>query len=83
MVEGRDPEDYPFSFIKVVSLTPKSGSASLCRQEPFQFKIEKVGEMSIDVEFHAHYGEPTLTLPLKVTGNKGTKVVLIFMMSYT
>ena len=73
-MEGRDPEDHPFSFLKSVSFSPGSGHGPTrsCDQEPYQIDMKgKSLETKINLVFHAHYEELPLTLPLKVTEGEG------------
>ena len=78
-MEGRDPEDHPFSFLKSVSFSPGSGRGPTrsCDQEPYQIDMKgKSLETKINLVFHAHYEELPLTLPLKVTGGEGVLFML-------
>ena len=37
-----------------------------CREEPFKARVGVAGGVAIDVMFHGHYGEPPLSLPVRV-----------------
>ena len=71
---GADQLGYPFSFLKEVTVT-SGGRKTVCREEPFVATVphpcqeggaKKEGGVVIEVVFHAHYGEPPITLPVNV-----------------
>jgi NAD-dependent SIR2 family protein deacetylase len=73
-VSGADQLGYPFSFLKKVTVT-SGGRKTECCEEPFVASVPrpsqeggagKEGCVVIEVEFHAHYGEPPITLPVNV-----------------
>ena len=73
-VSGADQLGYPFSFLKKVTVT-SGGRKTECCEEPFVATVPrpsqeggagKEGGVVIEVEFHAHYGEPPITLPVNV-----------------
>ena len=73
-VSGADKLGYPFSFLRKVTMT-SGGTKIECRKEPFTATVphpsreggaRKAVGVAIEVVFHAHYGEPPLTLPVNL-----------------
>ena len=64
---GADHLGYPFSFLKEVTVA-SAGRKTACREEPFVATVPypSQGGVVIEVVFHAHYGEPPMTLPVNV-----------------
>ena len=64
-MSGADHLGYPFSFVKEVAVSG-GGKKMECREEPFKARVGVAGGVAIDVMFHGHYGEPPLSLPVRV-----------------
>ena len=73
-MSGADNLGYPFSFLKGVVVT-SAGERVSCGKEPFVATVPlpkkgggagKEGGVVVQVGFHAHYGEPALTLPVNL-----------------
>lgn len=73
-VSGADQLGYPFSFLKKVTVA-SGGRKIECCVEPFMATVplpnweggaKKEEGVAIEVVFHAHYGEPPITLPVNV-----------------
>ena len=71
---GADQRGYPFSFVKEVAVSG-GGRKVVCGVEPFEATVpcpspgggaRAEGCVVIEVLFHAHYGEPPLSLPVCV-----------------
>lgn len=77
-VQGADAEGYPFSFLKEIQIQ-WSGKSFPLTKEPFELVVEcgaEEKEMGVTVVFHAHYGEPPVKEPLRITGGRVERVVL-------
>ena len=73
-MSGADELGYPFSFLKEVTVV-SGEKKTVCVKEPFVATVphpsqvggaKKEGGVCIEVVFHAHYGEPPMTLPVNV-----------------
>ena len=65
---GADDLGYPFSFVKEVTVSG-GGEKIKCWEEPFKATVgvaKEGGSVAIEVVFHGHYGEPVLSLPVRV-----------------
>ena len=67
-VAGTDNLGHPFSFVKEVTVSGGEKKVT-CSEEPFKATVGVAGNgggVAVEVMFHAHYGEPVLTLPVRV-----------------
>ena len=73
-MSGADELGYPFSFLKEVAVV-SGEKKTVCVKEPFVATVphpsegggaKKEADVCIEVVFHAHYGEPPMTLPVNV-----------------
>lgn len=74
-MEGKDVEGLPFAFIKAVKFKVKGqvlGSEEYSGGKPFQFAVpDGVERVVATFEFHAHYGEPQLDIPVDIKAGSG------------
>ena len=69
-------EGNPFSYLKCVTF----GGLTLKRCNPHKEPLEcsipvaSQGQLDIQLEFQGHYGEPSLSLPLSLTGHGESEV---------
>lgn len=75
-VEGRDSEGHPYAFIKAVLF--KIGNdevgkvkASGGKQLEHIIPTGDFGQVDVRLEFHSHYGEPPLDIPVNTSTKKG------------
>ena len=75
MVEGRDLEGLPFTFLKSVNFKvggQSVGKVAFNPGTPFQCLLpDKTRRVTITLEFQAHYGEPPLDIPASITPRRG------------
>ena len=74
-MEGRDAEGLPFAFIKSVAFKVEDQTVekvNFTARTPFQCLVPgKPGKFVVTLEFHSHYGEPQLDIPVRINQANG------------
>lgn len=75
VVEGRDAEGMPFSFLKSVQFKVEDhvvGKVNFSEGKSLQCLLpDKTKEVVVTLECHSHYGEPPLDIPVSVSTESG------------
>ena len=92
-MEGKDAEGLPFAFLKSVGCKvggQAMGKVNYGEKVPFQCLVpDNAGRVVVTLDFHAHYGEPSLDIPLSITPGSGgwglhlSSHTLNYMFAYT
>lgn len=74
-MEGKDAEGLPFAFLKSVEFKAGAqvvGKVNFSEGKPFQFLVpDRARKTVVTLEFHSHYGEPSLDIPINITPGRG------------
>ena len=75
VVEGKDMEGLPFAFINAIHVKVDSkavASLDYSGQKPFQCLVpDEAKKVVATLEFHSHYGEPPLDIPVDIKAGSG------------
>ena len=81
-MEGKDAEGLPFAFIKSVEFKVEGQTVEKQKfnpRDPFQCLVPSMPrKLVVTLEFHSHYGEPQLDIP--ITANGGWSPCLVAML---
>ena len=72
VVEQVDAEGSPFSYLKHLEFMGVISKSCVPGKDPLECPMpSKPGEVRVQLTFQAHYGEPDVSLPFRVTPGEG------------
>ena len=80
IVESKDTEGLPFSFLKEVHFgLHLVNPAIVCKRDPYHWTMQQAGSktrINVKLVFQANYGEPDVDIPLTVDRGIYRQIVL-------